>query len=308
MASDQPAPATAPALPSTPRPGGGRSALVFGASGQIGMALLARLRANGWRVLAVSRQPHAHAPDLRWLQGGFAQLPPLPEACDAVFSCGPLDLFSHWYAQSRIDCPRVVAFGSTSVLTKDAAPDAGERALAATLRDAEARVAAAADRRGARAVLLRPTLVYGAARDQNLSRIAALARRTGLFVLPRDAVGLRQPVHVEDLADAALAAAVTPQAGDGAYALPGGETLAYREMVARVLAALPGPPRLWVVPAPLFRLALAAARAGGRLRGLPPGAVARMREDLVFDDAPARRDLGWKPRAFRPTARMLLPD
>ena len=31
--------------------------------------------------------------------------------------------------------------------------------------------------------------------------IAALARRTGVFVLPRDACGLRQPVHVDDLAE-----------------------------------------------------------------------------------------------------------
>jgi hypothetical protein len=76
-------------------------------------------------------------------------------------------------------------------------------------------------------------------------------------------------------------------------------------MIARTLAALPSAPRLIEVPAPLFRIALAAGRAGGRLRDLPTGAVARMGEDLVFDVGPAQRDLGHHPRPFQPTAEML---
>src|SRR5690606_27837570 len=134
--------------------------------------------------------------------------------------------------------------------------------------------------RGARATVLRPTLVYGAGRDATLSRIAALARRSGFFLLPRGAAGLRQPVHVADLAAAAIAAVDAPAAAGCRYALPGGETLPYREMVARVLAALDPPPRLIELPAPMFSAALATARLAGRLHGLPPGAVARMREDL----------------------------
>lgn len=282
-------------------------ALVFGASGQIGAALLARLLAAGWAVDAVSRsppRPKTPPPGLRWHAGGFPDFALPAGAPDAVFSCGPLDLFSHWYRASPLRAQRVVAFGSTSLQTKRAAADPAERALAATLRDAEARVFAAARARGAAATLLRPTLVYGAGRDASLSRIAALARSSGAFALPHDACGLRQPVHVDDLAAAAHAAATAPAAAGRTYALPGGETLPYREMVARVLAALPERPRLWSLPAPLFRLALAAAHATGRLRGLPAGAVARMREDLVFDVAPAARDLGYAPRPFRPTAAM----
>jgi len=85
--------------------------------------------------------------------------------------------------------------------------------------------------------------------------------------------------------------------------LPGGETLPYREMVQRVLAVLEPPPSLGELPSPLFNLALAAARLAGGT-GLGEAAVRRMRTDLVFDDTPARRDFGYAPRAFRPTARM----
>ncbi|MDR6991810.1 nucleoside-diphosphate sugar epimerase [Luteimonas sp. 3794] len=281
-----------------------RHALVFGGSGAIGAALIARLRTAGWQVDALSREARPAQPGLRWWPGEFAALPELPTRCDAVFSCGPLDLFSHWYAATTLECPRVVAFGSTSDATKRDANDPGERELAGRLRASADRVLAAARARGAAATLLRPTLIYGSGRDRNLSRIVQLARRTGFFVLPGHAVGRRQPVHVEDLAGAAQAAVDAEAAMDREFALPGGETLPYRAMVARTLAVLTPPPRLVVVPSPVFAGAYALARASGRLQGLPPGAVARMREDLVFDVGPAREAFGYAPRAFAPDAGM----
>lgn len=284
-----------------------RRALIFGASGAIGRALLGRLLAGGWQVDALSRTVQAAAPGLRWHAGEFAQLPALPRQVDAVFSCGPLDRFSEWYAAAGVACPRVIAFGSTSDATKREAADAGERALAGRLREAGDRVFETAARDGASATLLRPTLIYGAGSDRNLGRIVALARRSGFFVLPGDARGRRQPVHADDLGQAAFDAVDAPAAAGRAYALPGGETLAYREMVARTLAVLTPAPRLLTVPGPLFALVLRAAHATGRLHGLPPGAVARMREDLVFDAAPARSAFGYAPRPFQPDAAMFPP-
>ena len=58
---------------------------------------------------------------------------------------------------------------------------------------------------------------------------------------------------------------------------------------------------------PLFKLLLAVAQASGRAKGLGDAAVARMREDLVFDIEPAKRDLGYAPRAFVPSAGMFKP-
>ncbi|PPT43957.1 nucleoside-diphosphate sugar epimerase, partial [Xanthomonas arboricola] len=52
------------------------------------------------------------------------------------------------------------------------------------------------------ATVLRPTLVYGAGRDRTLTQIAGLAQRTGAFVLPANATGLRQP---GDLGERAVA-------------------------------------------------------------------------------------------------------
>ncbi len=281
-----------------------RSALVFGGSGQIGAPLLQRLRQGGWRVLAVSRDAQVDDTCVRWLRGDLSRVERLPVAVDAIFSCGPLDHFARWYANSTVTSPRVVAFGSTSLEVKSDSVDPRERSLAARLAEGERVVFAAARRRGAAATVLRPTLVYGAGRDQTLTRIATFARRWHGFVLPAGAIGLRQPVHVDDLAAAALQACDVEAAAGHAYDLPGGETIAYRDMVARVLRALPARPALIEVPAPVFETAVHAARGIGLARGVGDAVVGRLREDLVFDPAPAQRAFGYGPRGFAPTAGM----
>jgi nucleoside-diphosphate-sugar epimerase len=281
-----------------------KTALVFGASGQIGMPLRDLLREDDWRVYAVSRQEHVDQPALHWLRGNLAGVHDVPKDVEVIFSCGPLDLFAHWYAATSLRCPRVIAFGSTSIEVKRGSADADERDVSARLREGEQRLFETAAMRNAAVTVLRPTLVYGAGRDRNLVRIAHIARRFGRIVLPRDAHGLRQPVHVRDLADAAFRCIDAEASFGKAYALPGGETLAYREMVARVLAAMEPPTRLHEVPSPFFNALLAAAHAAGIARDFNEAAVARMRSDLVFDAEPARRDFGYAPRPFRPTAEM----
>ncbi|MFT4248635.1 MAG: NAD-dependent epimerase/dehydratase family protein [Pseudomonas sp.] len=276
-------------------------ALVFGASGQIGERVLARLAAQGWRIVAVSRQAHAPRPAVHWHHGDLSTPPP-PGPFAAIFSCGPLDHFARWYAQADIQAPRIVAFGSTSLQVKQDSGDAHERDLARRLIEAERQVFETAQARNAAATVLRPTLVYGAGRDLTLTRIAALAWRSGHFVLPAGATGRRQPVHVEDLGDAALAVLARPATHARSYALGGGEVVTYEEMVRRVLDALPQPARLWRVPAWSFAAALRAAHALGRLHGMNAAALQRMREDLVFDLAPARCDFGYAPRGFAPSA------
>lgn len=277
-------------------------ALVFGASGQIGAALLPLLSAAGWQVLAVSRQPRVTDDGVHWLQADLHGAWSGPREFDAVFSCGPLDHFARWFGQSPLQTPRVIAFGSTSGVVKQDSEDPAERALAARLATAEQGLFAYAAAHACAATVLRPTLVWGAGQDRSLSRIAALATRCGLFVLPASATGLRQPVHVQDLARAALDVLSCDASHGRAYELGGGQVLGYDRMVARVLAVLPRPARLLRVPTPVFSAGVALAQRFGRLQGLGPAAVARMGDDLVFDNRPAQVDFGYAPRGFAPGA------
>ena len=282
--------------------------VVLGASGQIGHFLIGRLREAGESTLALSRRAPEHGAQqgsVLWLRGDLdAGMPAI--ACEHVLSAGPLDACARWLAgPSAAECRSVVAFSSTSLESKAESPDAAERALAERLARAEAELSETCARRGMSLLLLRPTLIYGCGLDRNLTRLAHSARRLGFLPLPRSSGGLRQPVHADDLA--ALALSAEPVPGERSFALAGGETLAFRDMAGRVLACLPERPRLVTLPDVAFGALNGALRLFRPHAALTPAQVRRLGQDLVFDDAPARQELGWSPRPFLPEPGMFVP-
>ncbi len=193
---------------------------------------------------------------------------------------------------------RVVLLSSTSRFTKGDSSDMQEQQMASGLAAAEAQVQAWAGRCGIEWVILRPTLIYGLGRDKNIAEIARFIQRFGVFPLFGPALGLRQPVHAQDLARACLAALQTRAAANQAYNISGGETLSYRDMVARVFLGLGAPVRMLPVPRWTFRLALSVLRRLPRYRDWSVAMAERMNRDLVFDHLSATRDLGFAPRPF----------
>ncbi|WP_296819315.1 sugar nucleotide-binding protein, partial [Brevundimonas sp.] len=187
-----------------------------------------------------------------------------------------------------------IAFSSTSVLTKAASADPAERAVVEALARGEDAVRAS----GVDWTILRPTLIYAEGQDGNVSRLASLARRLPALPIAGRGEGRRQPVHADDLAQAALQALDARATAGRTYELAGGETLTYRQMCERVFEGLGRTPRIVSVPPALWRLGLTLASP------LLPGATgemgARMDRDLVFDDGAARADFGWSPGPFRP--------
>ena len=278
-----------------------RSTLVLGASGAIGRFLLPRLATAGHAVTALSRRPQSSGIHVQWLAGDLErELPALPPF-DAIASCGPLDAFARWFARTPLaGRPRVVAIGSLSIDSKRDSPDPLERALAARLADAEHRLFAAADERGCACTVLRPTLVYGAGIDRSLTPLARHAVRWRVFPRIPGARGLRQPVHADDLASACARLLEQDTAGARVHALGGGERLSFAAMLERVRQSLPVRCVPLPIPLPAVRIFAGLARAGGLAAS--PAAVARLRRDLIADDAPARAEWGWNPRPFRPDA------
>lgn len=283
---------------------------VTGASGQVGWALLPRLAAGSRPVAAVSRtRPSwAHgAGGVTWyaadLRGGW----PDGLACEGWIHAGPLELAAPLVSTAaRRGLRRLVAFSSTSLLVKSDSADPGEQAVIARLAGAEKAVARACREAGVTLTLLRPTLMYGAGLDASVTPLAALLRRWRVMVLPGPGRGRRQPVHVADLADAALAALDRPEAA-GAYTLAGGSTLSYRGLVETLFRAQGLKPRIATLPAGLCRAGVRALALLPRYRQLSPALVDRIERDLVFDDSEARASLDWGPRPFAPTAGELRP-
>ena len=91
--------------------------LVFGASGQLGDALLPLLHDASCETVAVSRQQHADRDGLQWIVGALDEATSAPSDRDVVFSLGPLDAFARWQERVGPIASRVIAFGSTSIST-----------------------------------------------------------------------------------------------------------------------------------------------------------------------------------------------
>lgn len=143
---------------------------------------------------------------------------------------------------------RVVVLSSTRRFTKTGSDDAAENSIAAQLIDGEARVQAWAENHGIEWIILRPTMIYGLGQDKNISEIARFIRRFGVFPVLGQAQGLRQPIHVNDVAAACVCALQVAGVANRAYNISGTQTCTYRDMVLRVFAALGRRPSLLVVP------------------------------------------------------------
>lgn len=273
--------------------------LILGATGLVGGYIVEQLVRSGVRPLALSRSQQSR-PGIDWFCGDLTlpdtlRFPPFATlycTADAILLPAALP---HLFNPSL---RRVVIFSSTSVITKLDSEVVAERNLLKSLAEAEQSIAAACERNNIAWTILRPTLIYAEGRDTNITPLSRLIRRFGFMPLVGGAPGLRQPVHAQDLATGAIAAASSVAAANKFYSLPGGETLSYREMIGRIFDGLRRPRRAVAVPVGLWRLIFFLSRPLFPNANVAMGT--RMTKDMVFDATPAIRDFGWSPRPFNP--------
>lgn len=279
------------------------NSLVIGATGKIGSYIVSHLAGAGERPWALSRDQHS-SDGVRWLRGdltsaGSIQVPPV----EVVFCTANPSLFAASLPRLyRQGMKRVIMLTSSSILTKLESEVDDERETLNEYIQAERDVSAFCDRNGMKWTILRPTLVYCEGRDGNITRIYQTIRRFGFMPLSGKADGLRQPVHAEDIATGAIAAAGSGDAENKTYVLPGGETITYREMIGRVFDGM-GRRRMMIsLPPSIWRVAFASVKV------LYPdfnGAMGdRMSKSMTFDASAAANDFAWSPRAFHPDFRI----
>jgi len=283
-------------------------ALVSGASSQIGYFLLPRLVAAGFTVRAISRAPQVMTcPEITWEKYDITALPSHFEIANpsVLFHLAGLPLLPHLLQHPAANnlC-RIIAFSSTSRLSKLDSPCASERNVAHALATAEAQLSAWGSAHPVAWTLFRPTLVYGCKKDKNIHFIQQMIQRYGFFPVPGQGKGLRQPVHADDLAIACLQAWNCPRTYGQAYHLSGGETLSYRDMVRAIFVAMQRPPRLLPVPLSMLRIAIYLLRKLPNYRHLTPSMALRLEQDLCFDHTAARRDFGYHPKTFHEGLRL----
>lgn len=142
-------------------------------------------------------------------------------------------------------------------------------------------------------VVLRPSLVYGPG-DEGNTRPLVARLRAGTHWLPAGGRARIQPLHVDDLARACLAAAQAPAAAGRTYRLGGPEPVAVGDFRRALRDASGGRAAVRAIPLPLFAAGARLLALAGRRGAL--GVLAFHRADHALDLSDARRDLGFAPR------------
>lgn len=235
---------------------------VIGATSPVGQQVLKQLCAQGVNVVALSRKDNgsSHA-QVRWVNVTAAS-----SSADLVHEVGQV---SHWivvahiwvikdYEEMLARCgvQRLVCISSTSRFTKTDSSSEYEEALVQRLEQGEDHLQKWCEANQVAWTVLRPTLIYGRSTDRNLSEIVKLIRKWRFFPLFGSGHGLRQPVYVDDVAQACIRALYSSSAHNRAYNISGAEVLSYREMVTRIFRTMGMPVRFFRIPLPLFSVAL----------------------------------------------------
>ena len=144
--------------------------------------------------------------------------------------------------------------------------------------------------------IVRPTMIYGTARDRNISRLLRYLKRWPVFPLCGNA--LWQPIYVVDLADAIVSALDTPATIGKTYNLAGEHPLRFSELIRTAAQTIMRHVRLLPVP-------VSAAALGARItRIVTPEQVRRLAEDKAFDYSAATHDFEFRPRSFAEGVRL----
>jgi hypothetical protein len=270
---------------------------LLGASGQVGDAL--RQRLGNACVPCARAVPRWAADDAaRWRCFDLWANGDAP-TCERLISAGPLDAGVAWMERVGPGAlRRIVALSSMSAVHKQASPARAEREIAQRLLDAERRLFAFAAKHAIACTILRPTLIWGAGMDHSLTPFAQAAARRGFALIPNGANGLRQPVHVADLALLCGALTHREESMPGQFEAGGGERLTLSEMLARTARSVDA--RVLPLPLPGIVLALA-ARVAARF-GRDAGALARAMQAQCCRDDAIWGLAGLVPRGFAPVA------
>jgi nucleoside-diphosphate-sugar epimerase len=151
----------------------------------------------------------------------------------------------------------------------------------------------ASSRRG---VMLHPTMIYGAAGENNVQRLAALLRRLPFLPLPAGGRALVQPIHQDDVTASILAALAIAWDEPTSLVIAGPAAISYAGF-AEAVAVAAGLARPRVIAVPAWPLMLAAG-ISGLLPGLPTvhrDEIRRLLEDKAFDIRPMRQILEIEP-------------
>lgn len=273
--------------------------LITGGSGFLGRHVLVEAVGRGHEVVALTRSAAAASVVTKLGARPVSGDLDVPAELGGVFTLARCDVLVNLASLGFGHAPAIVAaardagigraiFVSTTAVTTALPAPAKQVRLAAEqlIRTS-----------GLAWTILRPTMIYGAPGDRNLSRLLVALCRVPVLPVP-GGLHLQQPVHVADVANAVLRAAERPQTAGCRYDVAGPAPLTFASLLRIAASAVSS--RTWFLPVPMAPV-IAAAWGYEQLSLRPRISVEQLRrlaEDKAFAIDDAVRDLDYQPRPF----------
>ena len=272
-------------------------ALLIGGTGFTGSYVAPRLAAAGYEVTALvrassnaSRLPAAVAR----IDGNLDDQASLERAMRGrdVLVCVASIGFGHApalvAAAQAAGVSRAIFISTTAIFTTLNAPSKAVRVAA------ENTILGS----GLRATILRPTMIYGSARDRNMARLIRYLLRWPVIAVAGSGQHRQQPIFVDDVARAVVDALGADGTAGRAYNIAGAAPLTFNEIIDTIAGLLGRRVRKVHLPArPLVAALRAVERTPLRLP-IRAEQILRLNEDKAFDYAEAARDFGFTSRPF----------
>ena len=263
---------------------------VLGATGALGPAVVRHLAGQGVAVTAVGRD-RARLSALPAAEVRIADFSVTDELAGALAGAEEVVVCAHAgfapgiLAALPVGVRQIVLTGSTRVHTRF--PDrAAERVR---------RGAAAFEVSAVPGVMLHPTMIYGEEAENNVRRLAAYIRTFGVIPLPHGGRALIQPIHVDDVARAAVAALDRRFDRPRQVVVAGPEALPYAAFVRAVASAIGRRIIIVPVPGPMLQATALLTRLVPGLPTIKAAEIRRLSEDKAFDIAEMRACFGFDP-------------
>lgn len=152
--------------------------------------------------------------------------------------------------------------------------------------------------------IIRPTMIYGNGKDNNIRKIALNLNKCSLFPLFEDSSALIQPVYYEDVAKALLVLLENEQCWGKAYNISGREPITYKRFI-EIIAETIGK-KVRFVKLPLFPVVTSVSLLNKIFPGFPIKSeqILRTTEDRAFDYKDAQDCFGYNPISFEEGIRL----